>query len=463
MKFWGKGALLVFGLFFLLALSGPAMGAKTAKPEAEEPQVEIKPPPQEKPVEPPGYFPGLIAPSTIGTIEEGPVSGMLSPYGNSTTYDNLARGWHSRKIGKTTVTPYLELGGLYRSNIYNTPSDKRSDFITTIVPGIRAEIPVARRSVLSLGYLGGAFIYSTYTNQSHYDQNINADLSLNPQSRLSFRMGDTLRLATEERNSEFSTNREYLRNTPYVVATYKFADRWKVEGNYQLDTLHFARSVDRFNNYNQHTAASTLYYRFAPKTALLGEYIFVYRGYPSFSQDNTISSSPLVGLTWDPTSKLSGTVKVGWTFSSYETSLPDRNNNPTGWTLSAQLLYRFSRYTNLAVTGQRSFQQDPDFLNAAYYNNAVWVTLNHEFHKWRVASYASFFFTSNAYINPAVDAVGQIDTRNDSLVGFGAGLSRPINRWLRVRVAYSYVNRSSNFPGYSYNDNRVLGALQTSF
>ena len=114
-------------------------------------------------------------------------------------------------------------------------------------------MPIAQHHLLSVGYLGSAFIYSNYSNQSHYDQNINADLALNPGGNLSCRLGNTLRLASEERNSEFSTSRQYLRNAPYFAATYKLADRWKLGGNYQLDTLEFARSIDRFNNYNQQT------------------------------------------------------------------------------------------------------------------------------------------------------------------------------------------------------------------
>jgi polysaccharide biosynthesis protein VpsM len=463
MRLSGKIAILALSLLFLAA--APAAAQKEKAKEVSEPEgpVEVKPQPPERPVEPPGHFPGLIPPSTIGTIEEGPVSGLIAPYGNSAAYDNLLRGWQSHKIGRATVTPYFELDGIYRSNIYSTPADKKGDFITSIAPGIRAEVPIGQRHLLSLGYLGAAFIYSHYGNQSHYDQNINADLALNPQGRLSFRLGNTLRLATEERNSEFSTNRQYLRNTPYLTAIYKFADRWKLEGNYQLDTLEFARSVDRFNNCNQQTMGATLYYRFWPKTALLAQYIFVYRAYPSFSQDNTTSHSPLVGLTWDPTAKLSGNIKFGYTFANYETSLVDRNNSPDSWTLSAQLLYRFSRYTNVSVLAQRSFQQDFDFFNAGYNNSAVWVTLNHEWSKFKVASFASFFYMNNAYINATEDVSGQIQTRNDNIVGVGVGLSRQLTRRLRLRAAYSYINRSSNFPGYGYNDNKVLVGLQGSF
>jgi hypothetical protein len=455
--------LAVSFLFLVAAAAGPARGEKPQEANVPETPQEVKPPPPERPVEPPGYFPGIIPPSTIGTTEEGPVSGLIAPYGNSAAYDSLLRGWNSRKLGSVTLTPYLELDGLYRSNIFDTPTDKKSDFITTIVPNLRAEMPVAQHSLLSLGYLGSAFIYSKYTNQSHYDQNFNGDMAINPSGKLSLRFGDTFRLATEERNSEFSTERKYLRNTPYLTATYRLADRWKLEGNYQLDTLVYARSIDRFNNYNQQAASATLYYRFLPKTAVLAQYIFMYRSYPFFSQDNTISSSPLVGLTWAPTAKLSGTIKVGYTFANYETSVDGRNNNPDSWSLSANLLYNFSRYTSLALTAQRSFQQDSDFFNAGYTNSAVFVTLNHEWTKFKVTSFASFFYINNAYVNPTLNSLGELETRNDNIVGVGVGFSRPLTRKLRVRAAYNYLNRSSNFPGYSYNDNRVLVGLQTSF
>ncbi len=461
-----KVAIWALGLFFLginLGSVRAQQAKKSLPPEVPEIPQETKEPAPQKPVEPPGYFPGLIPPTTLGTIEEGPASGLLAPYGNTNAYDSLARGWRTRQFRKFTVAPFMELDGIYRSNIFSTPTDKKADFITSIVPGIQAQRPIGQRHVLSLGYLGAAFIYSKYSSQSHYDQNMNADLALNPKGKLSLRLGDTFRLATEERNSEFAVERTYLRNTPYVIATYRLADRWKLEGNYQLDTLAFVRSVDRFNNYNQHTAGATLYYRVLPKTAILAQYIFFYRVFPFFSQDNTFGSSPLVGVTFDPTAKITGTIRAGYTFSNYETRLAGRNNSPENWTLSAQLLYRYSNYTNLSVTAQRGFQQDIDFYNAGYINTGVWVTLNHEWKKYKVSSYLAFFYTNNDYLSPDLDATGQFQTRHDNIFGLGVGLSRPINRWLRARLAYSYVNRDSNYPGYGYNDHKVLGGLQASF
>ena len=432
-------------------------GTSTEKP------AEKKEAPPEKPVEPSGYFPGIPSSTPYGTLELGPTSGALAPYGNPSAYDNLQRGWRSRRVGKVTLTPYLETDGLYRSNIYLTPNNKKSDFIFVLTPGLRADLPIAGKNRFSVGYLGTGYIYTSNGANSHYDQNINTDLELMSKGGLHFRFGNTLRLATEERNSEFSTFRRYVRDTPYANVSYAFADRWKAEINYQFDTLNFVKNIDKVNNYNAQAIGTTLYYRFLPKTSALVQYVFTYREFPDASFDNTTNHSPLVGLTWEPTAKLSGTMKYGYTFDHYLTSVEGRNNSASGFTMSINLLYRYSRATNLTLTAQRAFQQDVDFRNEGYYNTGVWVALNHEWRFFHVSSYASFYFINSNYLNATFDPQGQFLKRLDNTVGCGVGLARPVTKWLRARVDYAYSNRASNFYGYSYNENRVLVGLQTSF
>jgi len=131
--------------------------------------------------------------------------------------------------------------------------------------------------------------------------------------------------------------------------------------------------------------------------------------------------------------------------------------------MSINLLYQYSRATNITLTAQRAFNQDTDFRNAGYYNTSVFVALNHQWNRLRLARYVSFYFINSNYLNPTLDAQGQFLKRLDNTLGTGFGLSRPVTRWLRARVDYAYLNRSSNFFGYSYNDNRVLMGFQTSF
>ena len=331
MNAWGyRSKMAVVTLIILCGLLGwgRAWGEEDqSEPSFSAPEVKEEKLPEK--VQPPvGYTPGISAPDLYGTLGLGPVTGILAPYGNPMAYDSLQRGWRSHRIGKLILTPYLAVEGLYRSNIFLTSTDKKSDFIMTLTPGLRAELPIAGRHRLSVGYLGTGFIYTNYSNQSHYDQNVNTDMTLNFKGGTTLRFGNTFRAATEEVNSEFSQRRQYWQTTPYLTITRALADRWKLEGAYQFDTLQFAKEVDQINNYSQQNAAVTLFYRFWPKTSALVEYIFTYREYPNFSVDNNYAHSPLVGLTWDPTAKITGTIKFGYTFKQYDTDLPERNNSP---------------------------------------------------------------------------------------------------------------------------------------
>jgi hypothetical protein len=470
MRFSSKKLVATLIVLFFLMGYGGAWGQELEKkpsptdfPEDREEKL------PERRGTPVGYVPGIPVPDSYGTLGLGPTAGVLAPYGNPAAFDSLKRGWRSRRVGKVIFTPFLAADGLYRSNIFLTPVNKKSDFIMTLTPGLRAELPIAERHRLSFGYLGTGFIYTEYPSETHYDQNINADLVLNLKGRNKLRLGNTFRLATEERNSLFAVRRRYWRTTPYLIFSRALADRWKLQLAYQFDTLQFLDETDQIlergliNNYNQQNLGATLFYKFWPKTAVLLEYIYTYREYPNFQLDNHSAHSPLVGLTWDPTAKLTGTIKFGYTFRDYENSLSQRNNNPENWILSAALRYRYSRYTKLSLTAQRSFQDDVDFGNFAYRTTGVWVSIDQTWRYFQVDSYATFFFINNDYLNSFFDLAGNFERRHDTLVGAGVGLSRPITRRLRARIDYNYINRSSNFFGFSYNDHRFFFGLATAF
>ena len=442
---------------------------KPAIPQAEEEVIQEKKPPEKPPELLPQYVPGVVpfAPSTT-TLEAGPSTGILAPYGYGATEDTLLRGWQSHRLGAVGVSPYLEYDSLFRSNVFQTYNDKKSDFVNVINPGLRFEMPVAGQHKLSVGYLGNAFIYSRFGDLSHFDQNVNADAALNF-SKLSIKAGTTFRAATEDPTATvgppFGINQQrfYYRTTPYFQAAYKMADLWRLEANYQFDNLSFPKITDRTDDYQYNTLGATVFYKFWPKTSALLQYIAVIRTYPFDSTQNSVVHTPMAGLTWDPTAKLSGTVKFGYTVQNYDTNLPGRNNSSGSWALSIQTLYRISRYTQLSLIAQRSLQADVDFANNAYYNTGLFLTLSHYWHYCKVTSYAAFSYYNNDYLFASIDPSGQSLKRIDNVYSFGAGLSRPLTPWLRLRLDYLYNDRGSNFNFYTYNEQKVVLGLQSSF
>jgi hypothetical protein len=470
---WRKWLIWVVCLAALVNFSGAAAWAreKPAEPAPaamEEEKEEIPEEPEKPPPllpEEPGYFPGLLPLSPYGTLDEvAPSTGVMAPYGYAAAYDTLIRGWRHHRLGPVIVSPYLEYNGIYRSNIFQTSTDKRSDFINGIYPGIRVELPVAGRHKVSVGYLGNYYIYSDNNRESHYDHNVNADIAVNFRSGLSLRFGNTFRAATEERSSEISRQRHYERLNPYFIATYAFADKWKLQGSYQFDNLEFALPVDQRNEYQEQTGGVTLYYKFWPKTAAILQYIITSREYPFSPEGDNMSHSPLVGLTWDPTAKISGTVKFGYTLKSYDQDLPGRDNSPDSWAMSIQTLYRYSNYTTFTLIGQHSIQEDVDLAgNNAYRNTGVYFSWNYDWHFTNSAVYLAFAYTNNDYLGNVVDPLsGELKSRDDDIISLGVGISRPFTRWLRLRLDYQYADRSSNIGGFTYNEHKFLFGVQGS-
>jgi hypothetical protein len=477
MGLWGAGVLclaLMWG-----AASGQAWGkeATAVAPEQAAGTIQTEPPPEpakkkepepEQPATPtvtPGYFPGILPPSSYGTLDVGPAVGVLAPYGVPAAYDTMTRGWRSHSLGPVRFYPYLELGGIYRSNIFQTSGHKQSDWVNSINPGLRVELPLAGRHRLSAGYLGNYFIYSRFTDQSHYDHNANVDALFNFRGGLTLQFGNAFRSATEEASADTDRQRPYIRNVPYLLATYRLSDRWKVQGAYTFDYLDFNKAVDRVNDYREHTAGFTVYYRFWPKTAALAQYIFTARDYPYEQFSNNVSHSGLFGLTWDPTAKITGTVKVGFTIKDFEQRLGGRDNTPSSWLMSAQTLYRLNNYNTFSLTAQHSLQQDVDqALNNVYRNTGIFFAWNYNWHFLNSTVYAAASYVNNDYLNDSVEpGTGELKRRQDNIFSVGGGISRPFSTWLRLRLDYQFVNKASNFATYSYNEHRVLIGAQMAF
>jgi len=437
-------------------------------PEAPRKPPEAKPKPGEE-VKPelaptkPGEIKDIAA-TRETTLEVGPMTGILAPYGNPLAMDTLLRGWQSHRLGPVRISPFLEYDALYRTNIFQTSTDKHADFLNVINPGIRMEMPLAGAHRISMGYLGNYYIFTRFNQQSHYDHNINVDGAFNFPGGLSVRVGNTFRAATEEATAATGRERPYDRITPYLLANYKFSDRWRVQGIYEYDTLLFTHAVDRFDEFQEQIGAATLYYKFWPKTAALVQYVVTARTYPASPLGNNFAQSPFLGLTWDPSAKLTGTIKFGYTFKNYDNFLAGRNNSPDSFALGIQTLYRYSNFTQISLTAQRSIQEDLDFGNNAYENTAVYLTVSHEWHFFRLTTYASASYTNNSYLNDVVDsATGVLQLRKDRIITFGAGAGRPLTKWLRLRLDYSYADRGSNFSGFTYNEHRIMLGVQSSF
>jgi hypothetical protein len=443
------------------------MGLPASSQEAplRSEQMEKVPPPEEAPEKPEEPQPEIILPEgprfPATTLEVGPLRGIMATF--TAPLEVSPPGWRLHRLGPVRFSPFLEYNTFYRTNINQTYSHKMADLVHLFNPGIRVELPLTGRHAFSFSYLGNGFIYSRHGQKDHFDHNLSLDAALRFPAGLEVLAGVAYRNAVEEVTSTTLRQRPYQRLSPTLQISRRLADKWRLQGNYQYDLYEFADASEARNNRRDHNAGLTLFYKFWPKTALLVQYLLQRRDYPDYSPGNNLSHTPFLGLTWDPTAKLSGTAKMGYTWKSYDHAVPTRDSSTSSWAMSFQLLYRYSRYSQFTLDAQRSMQNDLDYGNRGYENTAFYLTWHKNWHYFKVDSYVTAAYALNDYTDAQLDESGSWKKRRDHLVNFAVGLSRPLGRFLKLRLDYRYINRASNFSRTSYNDQWVGIGVQGSF
>ena len=385
----------------------------------------------------------LLPPTTLQVRD---MTGILAPYQYSGAMDNLQLGWRGHQVGPFLMTPFFGYDSLYRSNIFQTYSHKQGDWLNLFSPNLNVQVPWGQTHSLSFAYLGNYFLYSRLTNNSHADNNFNTELRLNFPKGLEIRGGATFRAAQEEETAT-TPLRAYQRFTPYFQATHHLADKWEIQGNYQYDLLQFSGETNQQNNRQDNNVGATLFYKFWPKTSFLVQYLYQRRDFPNEPTSNNSTHAPYLGLTWDPTAKLSGTIKFGYSWTTFDTQVPGRDNNLNAFSMSIQTTYRYNRYNQFSLVAQRSLQQDLDTaFNQPYENTAFYLTWNRKWESFKIQSEVVFSYANNSYINDQFNsATNSFQKRLDNVTSIGINVLRPLTPYLRVRVYYQYQNRSFQF------------------
>jgi len=195
----------------------------------------------------------------------------------------------------------------------------------------------------------------------------------------------------------------------------------------------FTRTLD----VNNAIIGGTLYYRVRSKFYTLfeanyGVLDYSLIGSPLDSKELTLSG----GVTWEATSKTTGTIKVGWRHRTFD--LSNQTNSGLSW--NAALTWTPLSYStwefNTSFAGSEALGAAGSFVQTLR-NQLNWA------HQWRTGfrHELSVAIGRDKYIGT---------TRVDHLTDVGVNLIYPFNRWLEVSGGYAYSRRSSNQAFSSY-------------
>jgi hypothetical protein len=368
-------------------------------------------------------------------------------------------------VGQLDIHPLLNVKEEYNDNIYDEDSGETGTAITTISPGIVFVLPF-QRHLLQIDYQ--ADIIRPSRHQNYKTDNHFAHLSLALDfNRLNILICDNWARDSVAPDSKEDIRNDYYENIFLLETYYKLANRYKIKGFYSNEIRNFNmfhkswQPNPELDNYIENEVGFDLFYRFLPLTSVLVEYAYTNRnnddkGLPSTDSD---SQRLWLGLTWEATAKITGTIKGGYVYRNYDGDIDDFN----GFGMKGDIKYKLTSYTTYGLEGFRrvvdtSVTQEESAYGADYISTGGTLSLDHKL-TYKISANAHVSYVNDDYREKGICG----KKREDDRIGFGVGVNYQVQDWLGCEASYSYVDNDSNFEREDYQTNIIAGKISLTF
>lgn len=354
------------------------------------------------------------------------------------------------RVGPVEVHPFISVMETYDDNVFATANDTKSDWITTTTPGIQLLMPF-RTHKFSAEYRAVINNYIDYTSEDTVDHHAAAAAEFSFASRYGLKLRNVYTKGHVSRNSSaIGEVEKFDRNDATGAVSYKFADRVEGQVEYTRTYLHYDKDYDSFRNRNEDLIATSLFYRFLPKTSVFAEFDFHNFDYTDQINGNNLNNkvySPLIGLRWDMTERTTGTVKGG--YLQKEFADPSKKDIST-WSAFADLTHAFSERASIKIFALRDVNESNLQGTNYYVTTEGYAAFTYKL-LYNVSAIARASYGEDDYTNTA--ALQNRVERYDKRALGGVGLRYQMRSWLEFALDYNHLNRDSNIDANDMTEN----------
>ena len=354
-----------------------------------------------------------------------------------------------------TFVAGLSLSEYYTDNVFLTADDERSEFTTVMTPQVGVEWSRAR--------FGAAVRYSAQIVRPHrFTENEREDQQLGLQSDWRIKESLTARLenvygwrtvAADFEGDDFT---RFCDNYTTLGLTYNPWSDWEVDFGYSRYQARFDEfTTDNVTSNGFTTGASR---RISPAIWAQARYQFSNidnQDVGGVNSDNDVQTGS-VGLRFDPTAFVTGSLHVGYTIKDYDLSEADDQDalyvnsgvvySPRPWVRLFGTLNRYIRETSTTALNE------PSGLNYTRTSTSLGSRFDVTD---RLGLGLLSFFSTDDYSGPA--------GREDDLYGGTVSLFYDVNPRYRIGARYQYQTNDSNDNSRDFDENFVSASLQITF
>lgn len=375
-------------------------------------------------------------------------------------------------VGPLRLRPHMGVAQMYTDNAFRTNSNKTSDFVTTLAPGIQAQLPFGGFHSFMIDYRTNIQYYSRTPSNDVQDQTATGGFKFNFPGGLNIDLQGHHKLGHDPRGSAvddvntqglevnkwtangFTGQAEYLGAQSSVSLNVQTI-RWDYLNNNQ------SASRDRLTN----RAGLTFSRNVTGKTSLL---VNVGALQSIYDQNKNLDNAIYTfsgGGTWNVTDLTSGEILVGYQivqFSNAEVNQPpplsqfsrDKDNYSNSYFMG-RLNWQATPLLRITLQPYRSVQQIVTSGSLFYTATGVNLTGRHELTDSTTINLNLGFEEDNFQSSGS----GGSD-RNDQLKNVAIGMNYRAVKWVGLGIQYIFEDRNSNQSQFTYQANTVMLSAQ---
>ena len=379
------------------------------------------------------------------------------------------------EAGPVRLHPHIGVAEMFTDNVLRTAT-KRSDFFTTVAPGLQAQLPFGGRHLFVADYRSNLQFFHRTPSNNVQDQTATATAKLDLASGIKIDLQGEQKFGHDPRGSALDLQTPELNKWSAT----SFTGRAQYEGgmmgatlNMQTTRWHYLNNGqslvrDRLSNYLGVTLAA----KALPNTSFLVDFSIRQDIYDDNKNlDNAIYTAS-GGVKWDISSNTTGEFLVGYQHLRFTHAVVvqpgpilsvfrrDQDSSDNLY-LMGRLLW--SPIANLQITVQpyRTIQQTvvagTAFFTATGINLSATYPLG-----TRMDLIGNFGYEEDKFSTPA-GVTASVTPRSDTLKNVAIGLNYRAVRWLGIGVQYVFEDRSSTARDFTYQANTAMVSAQTLF
>lgn len=369
------------------------------------------------------------------------------------------------ELGPLKVRPSLSVKEKHTDNVFLESEHEKDDWITIVTPGILLELPFWDHQ-FQLDYRADLIRYADYDEYDTEDQLASALLEFEFPVGLEVKCADKFISSSTPPDWEGDVRNDYYYNVASLEASYGISEIYKVQLKYANKFMdyesmpygpgHKMQYDPELDNFTENDYSAIFFYQFSPLTSLLLEYGFSHinnddKEFPSTDSD---SQRFWVGVKWEATALVSGTIKGGYYERDYD--VPD---DWSGFAILGDLTYRMTPFTTFTLGLSRepketSVTAEEGAYGTYYISTGGRLSVTHLFPN-RLSASAHVSYRNDDYQEEGYVGI----KREDDRIGAGCGIDYAIEDWLGCGLSFGFRDNDSNFEFEDYRENRVTAHI----